>query len=585
MMKRKQTPALFAAILFLAALLCGCGGASTGGGTATVTEPTAAPVSDGNESSATEVAVTVPLSSEQFSDSDFKDVSEETPNATITLSGETASLSDSTRGSDGTTVTITSKGIYRVSGSSEGVQIVVDDSTKSGNIYLVLDNVSMTNSDACILVKNADKVILQLVGDSELNSSNPDTACVYAKDDLTINGGGSLTVSSGKHGIVCKNDLKLTQGTITVLAAGIGLKAMDSVRLGGASVGVVSGHDGVQIDSEDGSGWFYMDEGGLLISAGYDGIDVGSSAADSYPGYLMRAGGTVEITAGGGSDNAKGSNSQKALKCDGSIYVTAGTLTASGADDALHAGGDVAITGGAVSLSSSDDGIHAGGSLSISDGTITVSKSYEGLEAETVSISGGEVAVYASDDGVNAAGGSDSASTEVGPWAQGSGSGEIRISGGQLYVNAGGDGLDSNGSIYISGGYTIVEGPTAAGNGALDKGDGNGNVCSVTGGTLLALGTSDMAINFDAGTQCSALVSLSGKAGDEITVDDGSGFSFTASKAFSCLVYTNPKLQQGSSYTIHSGDSNATADFSTGLYYSDLPTMGGGPGGKGGLGR
>lgn len=50
---------------------------------------------------------------------------------------------------------------------------------------------------------------------------------------------------------------------------------------------------------------------------------------------------------------------------------------------------------------------------------------------------------------------------------------QIIINGGTITVDADGDGLDSNGNIFIKGGTTTVNGPTNAGNGALDYGDNN----------------------------------------------------------------------------------------------------------------
>lgn len=518
---------------------------------------------------------------DQFADSDYRDVSSETPDATITLSGSEGTISDTTRGSSGATVTITSKGIYHVTGSSDGVQIYISDTTKSGNIYLVLDNVSMTNNgDACIFVQDADKVILQCIGEVSIASTNLSTTgtdgAIYAKDDITINGSGTLSVSSSAHGIVCKNDMKLTGASLTVSADSIGLKAGDSVRIGGTLLAnVTSGHDGIQVENSEGDSYFYMEAGEVVLDAGYDGIDVDTEGT-SFTGYLTITGGNLTVTAGGGSANSTSSTSQKGLRCSGDINLFDGYVTVSSADDSLHSASDITIAAGYVTLASSDDGIHADGTLTIQGGLVGVTQSYEGLEATTINMAGGNVSVTSSDDGLNAAGGSDSASTEQTPWGMSaSGTGTLNISGGNLYVNAQGDGLDSNGSIYISGGYTIVEGPTNGGNGALDKGDSQDCVLSITGGTLLALGTADMAINCDSGTQCSALVSLSGSAGSTITVDDGSGFTYSATKDFACAVYSSPSMTQGNTYTITAGSSSATMDFSSSLYYSTVQGMGG----------
>ena len=514
-----------------------------------------------------------------FADGDYKDVSSETPNAEIVLSGDTGTISDSTRGSSGSEVTITSKGIYRVSGSSDSVTIVINDSTHSGNIYLVLDNVSMTNEDApCIYVESADKVIIQCVGDSSLTFSGSDSAskaaAIYSKDDLCINGSGSLTVESGADGIVCRDDLKITGGTLNVHAEKKGIDAGDSVRIGGGTTSITSGKDGIQIENDEGSSCFYMSEGTLAIDAGYDGIDVGSST-DTFTGSILFAGGEADICSGGGSDNAKSdSASQKSLKCDGIICIGDASVTLSGADDAIHSGSDVYICGGALSASTSDDGIHADASLLILNGSVSISKAYEGMEAQDILIAGGTTDVFASDDGINTAGGSDSASDDADAWGLSEASmGSLIVTDGSLYVSSGGDGLDSNGSLYIAGGTVIVEGPSASGNGALDKGDGPDCTACITGGTVLAIGTADMAINFDSGTQCSALVALSGSAGDTISVDDGSDFSFTVSKPYASIVYSSPDLEAGESYTLTAGESEAVLDFSASLYYSE--TVGG----------
>ena len=507
---------------------------------------------------------------EAFSDGDWKDVSGEEPNATIVLSGDTGTLSDSARGTSGSTVTVTRKGVYRVTGQSEGVTIVVNDETESGNIYLVLDGVTMNSEGPCIVAEACDKLIIQCVGECSLTAvcaSGEYDAAIWARDDLTLSGSGKLTLVSDGDGIHASDDLKITGGSLSISAQGAGIKANDSVRIGGGEIAIVSGKDGVHLENSEGDSWFYLEDGSLSIDAWGDGLDVGTSGG-VMTGSVTLAGGSLSIRA-----------ALKGVKCQGDVYVGEAVLTVDSTDDALHSDASISLTGGALTLSSGDDGVHAASALLITGGSLSVTESYEGLEAFEVTIRGGEITVYASDDGINAAGGSDSASAEAGPWAafSNASSGTLSIAGGTLYVNAGGDGLDSNGSLYISGGLVIVEGPSASGNGALDKGDGSGCVASITGGTVLAIGTADMAVNFDSGTQCSLLVSLSGSAGDVITVDDGSGFTFTASKRFDCVVYSSPALQTGGTYTVTAGSASASVTFSSGLYYSGVT---GGMGGR-----
>lgn len=588
----KKFAVIFMALVISAVSLTACsdsnsGDTSSAQSSQTETQSNGTGTSDNSQDTA---ATADSASSENaFSDGDYKDVESEEPNATIELSGNTGTISDTTRGSSGSEVVISSKGIYEVTGSSENVSIVINDDNKSGNIYLVLNDVNMTNSSApCIYAENCDKLIIQCKGSNTLTytaSENADglDGAVYSKDDVTINGSGSLNVDSQLHGIVCKNDLKVTGANLSVTAESIGLKAGDSVRIGGGEITINSQHDGIQVENKDGDSYFHMEDGTLNIDAGYDGIDVGTSA-DTFSGYAKLAGGTADIKSGGGSDNSKDSdNSQKGVKCDGNIYVGDITLNVSSADDSIHSDASVSVTGGALNLSTSDDGITTADTLNIKDGEINITKSYEGLEAADIVIDGGNISVVSTDDGINAGGGSDTSSDEIGPWGESS-SGTITINGGNIYVNASGDGLDSNGSIYVTGGTVIVEGPTDSGNGALDKGDSSDCAASITGGTVIAIGTAGMAVNFDSGSQCSALVSLSGSEGTEITVDDGSGFSFTASKAFECVVYSSPNMTQGNTYTITAGSESASMDFSSGLYCSDVQTRGGGMGGSGNMG-
>ena len=331
-----------------------------------------------------------------FSKSDYNNVAEEAEDAVITLEGNRGTLSDETRGRSGNPVVIERKGVYRITGQSDGVSIRIKEPRKSGNIYLILDHVSMTNRKGpCIEAEAAEKVILQCVGENSLTSMSDSGAPIYTEDDLTINGPGRLRIESGKNGIHCKSALRITGATISIRAANDGLK----------------GKQGIYVDG----------------------------------------------------------------------------------------------------------------------GSVTITESYEGMEGANVLIRSGELSVTASDDGINAAG-------EDGL------QGDVVIEGGSLYLNASGDAVDSNRSILISGGVTLVEGPENSRNSIFDKGDGNDAQLSINGGTVLAIGSIEKAKNFKSGTQYSRLEPASGQAGDVITTDDGSGISMTATKSFSCVIYSSPSF-------------------------------------------
>ena len=349
-----------------------------------------------------------------FSKSDYNNVAGEAEDAVITLDGDHGTLSAPTRGQSGNPVVIDRKGVYRVTGSSEGVTLLIREPKRSGNIYLILDHVSMTNSNGpCIEVQAAEKVILQCVGDNFLISSSDKGAAIYAEDDLTINGDGRLQIESGKNGVQCKAALRITGSQLSVQAENDGLK----------------GKTGIFMDG----------------------------------------------------------------------------------------------------------------------GSVTVIRSYEGMEGGTVLICAGKLHITSSDDGINAA---DKDELQ----------GDVIISGGTIYLDAGGDAIDSNRSILISGGTTLVEGPANSRNSIFDKGDSDDAVLSISGGTVLAIGSAEKAKNFKDGTQYSRLELVSGHAGDVISTDDGTGISLTASRDFGCVIYSSPSFTGDSRiqvFSATSGESDA----------------------------
>ncbi len=530
------------------------------------------------------VVDTVEKDDTAFSDGDTDSVEYDSADATITLSGTTGTISDTTRGSSGSTVEITSKGTYLVSGESSNVQIVVNDTTKSGNVYLVLDNVTMTNSStACIFVKAADKVVIYTFGANVITSTasseyvdsdgNSIDGAIYAKDDVTFNGDedSTLVVSSKLHGIVCKDDLKVTGGSVTVTATKKGIDANDSLRIGGGTLSVTAGHDGIQLANDTGDSYFYMEDGTLTVVAGYDGIDVNGAS-----GYAKLVGGAINITAPVKGSNASknSSTSQKGLKCEGDINIGDIILTISSADDAIHSGATISITDGTLTLSSSDDGIHADSTLAISGGNVTISKSYEALEAYIIQVSDGTISVTASDDGFNAAGDTSDSDTRSNPWSSySSSSGTLTISGGTIVVNCQGDGLDSNGQLTVSGGTVYVFGPSNGGNSAIDS-DTNS---TISGGTVVAICCEAMdSVSFSQPVVSVSLSSLT--SGSTLSIDGIVSCTLPKSYSSATVMISAPNMKSGTSYTITYGSKSATATATTGSVGGNMGggSMGGG---------
>ena len=510
-------------------------------------------------------------------------------------------------------VIITEEGVYLLSGTLTDSMIIVD-ADKSAKVQLVFDGVEIDNdADAAVYVKQADKVFITLAEGSEnrltsrgytsIDGNNVD-GVIYAKSDLVINGAGSLAVNAVEgHGIVSRDDLKVTGGSITVAAERQGLSGRDSVRIGGGAVQITSGKDGIHAenDADAEKGFVYVGSGTMQIISDGDGISAGSA--------VQVDGGTVSIIAGGGSDNrtaALDENgdavSAKGVKASAELVINQGTLSIDSQDDAIHSNLNAIINGGELSLATGDDGIHADETAEITGGSIIISDSYEGIEGNKVEISGGEIRLYATDDGLNAAGGNDRSGFggmfggerfgNAGSRGAGNGSAEtgnaesevpyIRISGGVIYVRTDGDGLDSNGDLLVSGGEIYISGPEDSANGALDY-DGNGQI---TGGIVVAAGNSGMAMNFgETSTQGSILVTTTGHPSETlITLQDSQGkelVSYTAECSFNSVVISCPELELGGVYTVTAGEERTEVALSDSLIYGS----GFGRGGFGNGGR
>ena len=223
----------------------------------------------------------------------------------VTNETETASSGVSISGN---IITITKEGTYVFSGALSEGQIVVD--ADSAKVQLVLDNADITcASSAAIYVKNADKTFITLAEGSEnilmntaeyeaIDDNNID-AVIFSKDDLTLNGKGTLTINSEYgHGIVSKDDLKLVGGICNITAKAHALSGKDSVRIAAGTYNLTSGKDGIHSENadDDEKGFVYIASGDFTIESTGDGIDA------SY--VVQIDDGDFDITAGDGAENA-----------------------------------------------------------------------------------------------------------------------------------------------------------------------------------------------------------------------------------------------------------------------------------------
>ena len=128
-------------------------------------------------------------------------------------------------------------------------------------------------------------------------------------------------------------------------------------------------------------------------------------------------------------------------------------------------------------------------------------------------------------------------------------------------------------------GLVIIEGPVNDGNSALDY---NGSF-SITGGTLLALGSSGMAMNVSETSTIGAFL-LNGEevaAGETLVIKTSSGeelFSYTTEKNSASLLFSSEDLKQGETYTVYA-EGNELSEVSMTSLVTTMGASGMTPGG------
>ena len=407
MKKKMMMIALTGGLLFSVTACNGVGAANSGTAAKTVVTTTSSTTSgasvttsNSNTDSTTTASsgtssstATGTVKTDMFTDRD-KDASYDESSATKVNLSE---IKDST-------YTITKEGVYILSGSYSGQIIVnVADTAK---VQLVLDGVTITNeSSAAIYVKEADKVFVTLKdgttstlttsGTFVATDDNNVDGVIFSKGDLTINGSGSLKISSTAHGVVGKDDVVITGGNIDITSTKKGISGKDSVRIADGTINITTGTDGIHSENSDDTskGFVYIEGGTITINAADDGIHAGTN--------LDIVGGKINIT-----------QSNEGLE-----------------------GKDVNISGGEVNVVSSDDGINATAS------SVTGQKENMQAEDASINISGGKITVNAEGDGID----SNGDLTVSG--------GETYVSG---PTKGGNGGIDYNGTGTITGGTFIV---------------------------------------------------------------------------------------------------------------------------------
>ncbi len=444
--------------------------------------------------------------------------------------------------------------------------------------------------------------------------------CIVCKGHLELKGKGTLNVyGNTAHAIYAKEYVEMKNCTVNVLSAvkdGINCNQYFLMESGSLNISGVA-DDGVQVSYKDDTDREAEDTGSLTIAGGTVNIDVTGTATKGLKaeGNLTVSDGTITITTSGNGTWDSDDNKTKASSCisaDGNIQIDGGTLTLTSSGSGgkgINGDSTLVINGGTITVSttggmyayvngkeytnytgntdnldsdykSSPKGMKIDGNVEINGGTINVSTTgngAEGIESKAVlTINDGTIVVNAYDDAINS-------------------SSHMYIKGGDITVVASNnDGLDSNGNMYISGGTIKAFGTTSPECG-IDANEEDGYSVIFTGGTLLAVGGGNSVPSTSESTQAYVTTTMSVSANSEIAIKNGSTTlaTFTVPSNYSSggnggngggghsgfggmngpgggggggwsgsgssILISCPSLSSGSSYTVTSGSSSATA--------------------------
>lgn len=450
---------------------------------------------------------TVALTEGKFSEEKLDDTWDEDTAVSFSLENDKISVKENRLGDkaeiSGSTITIRQEGVYLFSGTLADGQIIVD-ADKKETVRLVFQGVTLTCSDSAPLYSKGGDVIVTLADGTENRIEDGSTytfeqegedepnGAIFAKDDLTFNGNGTLYVTGNyNHGIQCKDALKFVAGTYIISAANDGIVGKDSVSVRNGNFTIESGDDGIKATNAEDSekGYILIENGVFQIHSKGDGLQAET---------LLRVNdGEFKITSGEGSQNAvsevqnelgekrmpfdggqgrpdrgtdeeamtppDGMTPQGGLPPEGEMQKEMAPPDGERPEEMSPSGGEtpkkdmqnhisedsestaespstkglksyveLLIAGGEFDIDAQDDGFHSNQNVTIQGGTIKISTGDDGIHAEkTLRVDDGSIDIEKSYEGLE---GFDVIINE----------GDIKIISSDDGINAAGDNADNN---------------------------------------------------------------------------------------------------------------------------------------------
>ena len=417
-------------------------------------------------------------------------------------------------------------------------------------------------------------VVIGGTADVTVVSSSQDGKCIKSDSTVHINGGTLNLTHSGdiSKGITATGDVTIAGGDITITSSGStilenvnnqNVPAYCTSIKSDANINISGGTFHITLPTTNHGGKAISADGNLNVSGGDFTINTQGNGA-SY---------TI-------SGNTKDAYTSSCLKCDGNMQILAGNLTLSSSGTGgkgINVGGTLVIgqqdannddltlnvttSGERITITqggggpwgggdyANPKGVKAQGNLTINSGNITVhctqtqNEGGECIESKaTLTINGGNIEAYSvKDDAVNAAQ-------------------NLTINGGIYYAHSdANDGTDSNGTMFLNGGLNISNGARSPEEGF----DCDNNQFKITGSTSIGTGGGTSNPSTNVCTQPSLKINTQQGYAIQILKSDGTVICTYQCPTFTgggggwpgggnnmVMLFTDPQLQTGQSYTV-----------------------------------
>ena len=478
----------------------------------------------------------------------------------------------------------------------------------------VSGNITIQNGDLTIHTTAESQRCIKVSGNFTMNdgtlnmtATGTDGKGIKADSNVFINGGSIGIGHSGdmSKGIKADGDISITGGNFTIVSSGstvlesvnnqnvpaycTAIKCDTDINITGGDFTITlptSNHGGKGISTD---GNLTIDGATMNITTQGDGATytVSGSTKDAYTSACLRSDGNMSILSGNITLNSSGTGGKGINVGDDSHTTSTLTLgTTGGNDDDLIL--NVTTSGERITISSgggggwppgpgqggdyaNPKGIKSRGNLTINSGTVTVNctQNNEGGECieskATLTINGGNIETYSkTDDPINAAQ-------------------NLTINGGTIYSHSdNNDGIDSNGTLFLNGGFAISNGARQPEEGF----DCDNNQFKITGGTHIGTGGATSNPTQSVCTQPTLKINTQPGYAIQVLKSDGTVICTYQCPTFTggggggwgnnmVMLFTDPQLQTGQTYTVKYGGTISDGTNWNGYYTGNVTYTGG----------